>query len=158
MTNAKETAPSDPLRAGLAQLIAQWRALALKEIHDPALRNSDRSLVHGVCANQVAALLQTAPQGEGMDRFALAAVQTAPQQETAEKRWRVGDTIVIPGGPIPLDLTGLQTTPPATPLNRFDCLECGQGIGVDEDGCCRSCGRDATAMIDGVPASLPAQK
>lgn len=30
--------------------------------------------------------------------------------------------------------------------NRFDCTTCGQGIAVDEDGCCRSCGADATVV------------
>jgi hypothetical protein len=35
--------------------------------------------------------------------------------------------------------------------NRFDCHECGQGIPVDEDGCCRSCGGDAVEVRDGVP-------
>ena len=30
--------------------------------------------------------------------------------------------------------------------NRFDCKECGQGIAVDEDGCCRTCGADAVPV------------
>lgn len=32
--------------------------------------------------------------------------------------------------------------------NRFDCAECGQGIAVDEDGCCRACGADATVILN----------
>jgi hypothetical protein len=30
--------------------------------------------------------------------------------------------------------------------DRFDCPECGTEVGVDEDGCCVTCGRDATAV------------
>lgn len=29
---------------------------------------------------------------------------------------------------------------------RYDCEECGEGIDADEDGCCLSCGRDATVV------------
>jgi len=36
-----------------------------------------------------------------------------------------------------------------TAANRFDCPECGRAIGVDEDGCCRTCGQDAVAVRDG---------
>jgi hypothetical protein len=35
--------------------------------------------------------------------------------------------------------------------NRFDCPECGCGIAVDEDGCCRSCGADATPVLGRQP-------
>lgn len=34
---------------------------------------------------------------------------------------------------------------------RFDCIDCGVGIAVDEDGCCKTCGRDAVVIKDGVP-------
>jgi rRNA maturation endonuclease Nob1 len=34
-------------------------------------------------------------------------------------------------------------------MNRFDCANCGQGIGVDEDGCCRTCGADGTVVLAG---------
>lgn len=40
------------------------------------------------------------------------------------------------------------------PANRFDCLTCGQGIAVDEDGCCRTCGADAT-VVGPAPACEP---
>lgn len=30
--------------------------------------------------------------------------------------------------------------------NRFDCSTCGRGIAADEDGCCATCGADATAV------------
>ena len=36
-------------------------------------------------------------------------------------------------------------------LNRFDCPTCGQGIAVDEDGCCRTCGHDAIVVVNGTP-------
>lgn len=40
-------------------------------------------------------------------------------------------------------------------MGRFDCAECGQGIAVDEDGCCRSCGADAVVVADGgMPYSI----
>jgi hypothetical protein len=46
----------------------------------------------------------------------------------------------------------LQAASPLPP-NRFDCVECGPAIAVDEDGCCRSCGRDATPVVGGQAAS-----
>lgn len=63
------SAPPDPpvvltLEQFLAQLrglVSEWRALALKEIQDPNLQRTDRSLVHGVCANQLETLLGAAP-------------------------------------------------------------------------------------------------
>lgn len=39
--------------------------------------------------------------------------------------------------------------------NRFDCPHCGRGIAVDEDGCCRTCGNDATVVS---PSSSPSSK
>lgn len=41
---------------------------------------------------------------------------------------------------------GVSPSPAERP-NRFDCAECGRGIAVDEDGCCRSCGADATPVV-----------
>ena len=35
---------------------------------------------------------------------------------------------------------------------RFDCLECGHGVSVDEDGCCVSCGEDAQVIVGGKPS------
>lgn len=35
----------------------------------------------------------------------------------------------------------------AAARNRFDCTTCGRGVGVDEDGCCRTCGRDARPVV-----------
>jgi hypothetical protein len=42
--------------------------------------------------------------------------------------------------------------------NRFDCGECQtQGVAVDEDGCCRTCGSDAKIVVAEAlaPAPLP---
>ncbi len=39
--------------------------------------------------------------------------------------------------------------------NRFDCSTCGPAIAVDEDGCCRTCGRDAKTVISGSIVSSP---
>ena len=36
-------------------------------------------------------------------------------------------------------------------LNRFDCVACGTSIGVDEDACCASCGRQTVIVKRGVP-------
>lgn len=41
--------------------------------------------------------------------------------------------------------------PPEEPTlrpNRYDCAECGKGIAVDEDECCRSCGEDAERVLE----------
>lgn len=35
--------------------------------------------------------------------------------------------------------------------NRFDCVDCGPGIGIDEDGCCSTCGKDAIVVLNGRP-------
>jgi hypothetical protein len=43
---------------------------------------------------------------------------------------------------------------PAKP-NRFDCQNCGQGIAVDDEACCRSYGADATPIVDGKPVWTP---
>ena len=32
-------------------------------------------------------------------------------------------------------------------IPRYDCAECGKAIAVDEDGCCWTCGRDATLIL-----------
>lgn len=37
--------------------------------------------------------------------------------------------------------------------NRFDCVECGRGVAVDEDGGCRTCGRDAQPVLAADPPS-----
>ena len=39
--------------------------------------------------------------------------------------------------------------PTAIPTNRFDCAKCGQAVKADEDGCCATCGRDCTIVVDG---------
>jgi hypothetical protein len=41
------------------------------------------------------------------------------------------------------------------PANRFDCPTCGQGIGVDDDGCCRTCGAEATVVVAASDATVP---
>lgn len=51
-------------------------------------------------------------------------------------------------GPVCQAVARDGAVPPLRP-NRFDCPACGQGIGVDEAGCCRTCGRDATVVRDG---------
>lgn len=33
--------------------------------------------------------------------------------------------------------------------NRFDCPACGQGVTVDQDGCCAGCGASAAVFVDG---------
>jgi hypothetical protein len=45
---------------------------------------------------------------------------------------------------------------PEVKPNRFDCPTCGQGIAVDDEVCCRSCGADATPIVDGKPVWTPA--
>lgn len=52
-------------------------------------------------------------------------------------------------------LIRLASAPPSLRPNRFDCPTCGSGIGVDEDWCCRTCGADATVVVNGLPASPP---
>jgi len=56
-----------------------------------------------------------------------------------------GENIVVPlrGAPF-----GAEPERPETPKrrHRFDCAACGQGIAVDEDGCCRMCGHDAQVI------------
>jgi hypothetical protein len=42
--------------------------------------------------------------------------------------------------------------------NRFDCPTCGEGIAVDEDGCCRTCGADAVAITAARPAVEPREE
>ncbi len=34
---------------------------------------------------------------------------------------------------------------------RFDCIDCGVGIAVDEDRCCKTCGRGCVTIKGGVP-------
>jgi hypothetical protein len=47
--------------------------------------------------------------------------------------------------------------PPVEPRrHRFDCPECGKGVAVDEDGCCRTCGHEATP-VHAPPAEPPPQ-
>jgi len=55
-------------------------------------------------------------------------------------------------------IADLEQPPPPGPavyrkarLNRFDCRTCGPEVAVDEDGCCRTCGRDAVAILGGQP-------
>lgn len=40
---------------------------------------------------------------------------------------------------------------PVLRRNRFDCLSCGVGVKVDEDGLCGGCGRQTVIIEDGVP-------
>jgi hypothetical protein len=51
----------------------------------------------------------------------------------------------------------VDTLPPAPEgkANRFDCPTCGQGIAVDDEACCRSCGADATPIVGGTPVWIP---
>jgi hypothetical protein len=37
------------------------------------------------------------------------------------------------------------------PRNRFDCIDCGHGVKVDEDGCCGGCGRQTVIVEGGIP-------
>lgn len=41
-----------------------------------------------------------------------------------------------------------DSTPRAEPIFTWDCDECGDGIDVDEDGCCVTCGRDAHEICE----------
>ena len=40
----------------------------------------------------------------------------------------------------------------ASSSNRFDCRSCGNGVLVDNDGCCRTCGLTAIAIVNDKPA------
>jgi len=51
---------------------------------------------------------------------------------------------------------GPETTSRPLRPNRFDCPDCGQEVGVDEDGCCRTCGVDAIVVKNGHQLSAPA--
>ncbi len=64
------------------------------------------------------------------------------EQYGIEKGMR--DSAALPAGP--------ETTT-ALRRHRFDCPECGKGIAVDEDGCCRTCGEDAQPVT--TPAAGP---
>ena len=59
-------------------------------------------------------------------------------------------------GPVKIEMTAngwKRVEPPAeaVPIISADCRECGQGVKIDEDGCCAHCGADATIhYADGV--------
>ena len=81
---------------------------------------------------------------------ALAAVKRYQASGAAHR----ADTTLLTAASVLADaLTPAPAVPRSLRLNRFDCPECGQGIGVDEDWCCRTCGRDAVVVVDGVPQS-----
>lgn len=42
--------------------------------------------------------------------------------------------------------------------DRFDCPECGPCVGVDEDGCCTTCGADAVVVLAGIPEQNLAER
>jgi len=69
----------------------------------------------------------------------------------------------------PLNPASPPAAPPVDdvelPADRFDCAECGNGVKVDEDGCCVHCGEDAVAVIgrryahlDAGPAAPPVRQ
>ena len=49
----------------------------------------------------------------------------------------------------PLAIVDRPAPSAAIPANRFDCAKCGQAVKADEDGCCATCGRDCTIVVDG---------
>lgn len=56
----------------------------------------------------------------------------------------------VPLNPRPASPTPEQ--PAQDAIDRFDCVECGVAVTVDEDHCCIGCGRDAIAVLEGQPA------
>jgi hypothetical protein len=69
-----------------------------------------------------------------------------PQLETLRKIYEYPGVRPLIGSILHDQLAAIIKCRPARP-NRFDCRSCGQGIGVDEDGCCRTCGADATVVL-----------
>ena len=46
---------------------------------------------------------------------------------------------------------------PESPLDRWDCLNCGCGVGIEEDGTCAGCGASGIPIEDGKPCNRGAQ-
>jgi len=69
--------------------------------------------------------------------------------------------VLQPSGPEKTELGGQQAAPAPFKCRSIDvcsfCPECGPNVGVDEDGCCASCGHDAMPAAETVKAFWQAQ-